>query len=119
MYCKDKVSNSKLRNTSSHDILELEPVTILIPFSVVGRMFGIYRVPPKYNAIFHCSMEVCKISHCDGGHVPEMYIDLKPTHTLLTLCRILLIWFFQCICLFNSNPRNLVVVDSFIESFDS
>jgi len=119
MYRKDKFSNSKLRNTSSHDVLELKSVTILIPFSVVGRMFGIYRVPPKYNAIFHCSMKVCKISHCDSGHVLEMYTDLKPKHTVLTLCRILLIWFFQCICLFNSNPRNLVLVDSFIESFDS
>jgi len=64
-------------------------------------------------------MKVCKKSHCDSGHVPEMYTDLKPKHTLLTLCRVLLIWFLQRIGLFNSNPRNLVLVDSFIESFDS
>ena len=82
-------------------------------------MFAVYRVPPKYNAIFHCSMNVCKISHCDSGHAPEMYIDLKPKYMLLTLHRILLIWFFQCLCLFNSNPRNSVLVESFIASFDS
>jgi len=52
MYCEDKVSKSKLRNTGSHDVLELEPVMILISFSVVGRMFVIYQVPQNIMPCF-------------------------------------------------------------------
>jgi hypothetical protein len=41
------------------------------------------------------------------------YTDLTTMH----LGKILLIWFFQFICLSNSNPRNVVLVDSFTELF--
>jgi len=41
------------------------------------------------------------------------YTDL----TTKRLGKILLIWLFQFICLSNSNPRYLVLVDSFIELF--
>jgi len=47
----------------------------------------------------------------------EAYIDLKTKHALLSLDKILLIWFFQFICLSNFNPRNVVLIDSFIGLF--